>query len=257
MIEFITNFFHVIIYDPLYNLLVMVYNFVPYKDFGLAIVLVTVLIKLVLAPIFRKQIESQKRLQELQPKIKEIQNKYKDDKEKQTKAIMEFYKDNKVNPFSGCMPLILQLFIFIAFYRVIIAFVDSTFLVNGDILYTFIDNPGQLPYEDSFGMINLMEANKYLAVLAAIAMYFQSKMMMQKNVDKKSEEKKEVANADEDKKPDFAQMMQKQMLYVGPLITLVIGWTFAAGLTLYWFASILFSIAQQYYLQRNKKKEKE
>ncbi len=256
MIEFITNFFHVIIYDPLYNLLIIVYNLVPYKDFGLAIVLVTVLIKLVLAPIFRKQIESQKRLQELQPKIKEIQNKYKDDKEKQTKAIMEFYKENKVNPFSGCMPLVLQLFIFIAFYRVIIAFVDSSFLTNEDILYNFVSNPGQLPYENSFGVINLMEANKYLAVLAAVAMYFQSKMMMQKNADKKVEGEKGIAKKDEegDKKPDFAQMMQKQMLYVGPLITLVIGWTFAAGLTLYWFASILFSIAQQFYIQRNKDK---
>lgn len=256
MIELITNFFHVIIYDPLYNLLIVIYNLVPYKDFGLAIVLVTVLIKFILAPIFRKQIESQKRLQELQPKIKEIQNKYKDDKEKQTKAIMEFYKENKVNPFSGCMPLILQLFIFIAFYRVIIAFVDSTFLVNGDILYSFVENPGQLPYMNSFGVINLMEANKYLAVLAAVAMYFQSKMMMQNNKKDEPSEKKDLAKKDEenDKKPDFAQMMQKQMLYVGPLITLVIGWTFAAGLTLYWFASILFSIAQQYYIQRNKDK---
>jgi len=256
MIEFITNFFHVIIYDPLYNLLIIIYNLVPYKDFGLAIVLVTVIIKLVLAPIFRKQIESQKRLQELQPQIKAIQTKYKDDKEKQTKAIMEFYKENKVNPFSGCMPLVLQLFIFIAFYRVIIAFVDSSFLTSADILYNFVSNPGQLPYENSFGVINLMEANKYLAVLAAIAMYFQSKMMMQKNTDKKEGEKKEVVktNEDGDKKPDFAQMMQKQMLYVGPLITLVIGWTFAAGLTLYWFASILFSIAQQYYIQHNKDK---
>lgn len=250
MIEFITNFFHVIIYDPLYNALIMVYNFVPWKDFGLAIVIVTVFIKLVLAPIFRKQIESQKRLQELQPQIKEIQTKYKDDKEKQTKAIMEFYKENKVNPFSGCMPLILQLFIFIAFYRVIIAFVDSSFFPNEEILYSFVANPGQLPFEDSFGVINLMEPNKFLAVLAAAAMYVQSKMMMSKHADSKT---KDVTKEGDDKKPDFAQMMQKQMLYVGPLITLVIGWTFAAGLTLYWFASILFSIAQQFYIQHNKK----
>jgi YidC/Oxa1 family membrane protein insertase len=113
------EFFHSAIYQPLYNVLVFFYNVVPGQDFGVAIILTTVLLKTLFIPLSKKQIESQKKLQELQPKIKEIQNKYKDNKEKQTKEIMEFYKKNKTNPFSGCLPLIVQLIFLIAIYRIL------------------------------------------------------------------------------------------------------------------------------------------
>ena len=108
--------FNAFIYQPIYNLLVFVYNIVPFRDFGIAIIIVTVLIKLVLVPLSRKQIESQKKMQELQPKIKELQQKYKTDKEKQSRAVMELYKTHKTNPFSGCLPLVFQLIFLIECY---------------------------------------------------------------------------------------------------------------------------------------------
>ena len=101
--------FNAIIYLPLYNLLVFVYDVLPFHDFGVAIIVVTLLIKFALFPLSKKQIESQKKMQEMQPKIKEVQNKHKDDKEKQSRALMELYKEHKTNPFSGCLPMVAQL----------------------------------------------------------------------------------------------------------------------------------------------------
>jgi len=102
--SFITGLFNTILYRPLLNFLVLLYKYVPGHDFGIAIILLTVIVKLLLYPLGSKAIKSQKNLAEIQPKIKEIQEKYKDDKEKQTRALMEFYKEAKVNPFSGCLP---------------------------------------------------------------------------------------------------------------------------------------------------------
>ena len=136
--------FNELVYQPIYNFLIFVYNIVPFQDFGIAIIIVTVAIKAVLIPLSRKQIESQKRMQEMQPRIKEIQNKYKNDKEKQSRALMEFYKENKVNPFSGCLPMIVQLIVLIAIYRVLFNISQNKLLADSSLLYSFIHNPGQI-----------------------------------------------------------------------------------------------------------------
>ena len=110
------DFFHVTIYQPLYNILVFLYNVVPGKDFGVSIILLTIFLRIALIPIYKKQLESQKKMQELQPKIKELQEKVKD-KEQQTRQMMELYKEHKTNPFSGCFPLVVQMVILITIFR--------------------------------------------------------------------------------------------------------------------------------------------
>lgn len=241
--------FNAAIYQPLYNLLILLYNVIPGQDFGIAIIATTIFLKILLIPVSKKQIESQKKLQELQPKIKEIQNKYKDNKEKQTKELMAFYKENKANPLSGCLPLIVQLIFLIAIYRILINISMAGLIVDADNLYSFVADPGKV--NDMFiGLVNLTRPNAVLAVLAAIAQYFQTKMIMKKN-------KKEGKNKNEKTsgKPDFASMMSKQMLYLGPVLTLFIGLKFAAGLALYWLISTLFMIVQQIYITKNQKQE--
>src|SRR4030042_2598314 len=109
--------FHDFVYQPLYNILILLYDWIPGGDFGVAIIVFTAILRALLVPLYKKQVESQKKMQEIQPKIKEIQQKYKGDKEKQTKAVMEFYKQNKTNPFSGCLPLVVQMVFLIAIYR--------------------------------------------------------------------------------------------------------------------------------------------
>jgi YidC/Oxa1 family membrane protein insertase len=242
--------FNEVVYRPLYNLLIFVYNTLAFHDFGIAIILVTLIIKFFLLPLSKKQIESQKKMQEMQPKIKEIQEKYKKDKEKQSKALMEFYKTNKTNPFSGCLPTIFQLVFLIAIYRVLFNISNAGLLVDPKELYTFIANPGQinqyflglieLSKTINFGHITMgLVAQILLVVLAAVAQYFQIKMIM-------PEKPKKTTGA-----PDLASTMSTQMMYLGPLLTLFIGIKFPAGLALYWLVSTIFAIIQQKQLIKN------
>lgn len=247
--------FNELVYRPIYNLLILIYNLVPLHDFGIAIVLVTILIKLLLVPLSRKQIESQRKMQEMQPKIKEIQDKYKHDKEKQSRALMEFYKENKANPFSGCLPMVFQLVFLIAIYRVLYNISKDGLMVSSIDLYPFLHNPGAINHY-FLGIIDLSSivsfqawtvanvAHILLVVAAAAAQYFQTKLMME------TKAKKETAQEKEKKKKkageaDFAQVMSKQMLFLAPMMTLFIGFKFQAGLALYWLVSTLFMIAQQ------------
>ena len=237
--------FSEIIYRPLYNLLVFVYNVVPFHDFGVAIILVTIIIKLILAPLSKKQIESQKKIQELQPKIKELQEKYKNDKEKQSRALMELYKTHKTNPFSGCLPLIFQLIFLIALYQVFFNISQNGLSIDGAILYPFVSNPGAIGHY-FLGLVDLSRSidishlgvsaipNIILVLLAAGAQYFQTKMLMPKPVAKKKGQE-----------ADMSQIMSQQMLYLGPLLTIFIGIKFPSGLALYWLASTVFAIIQQ------------
>ena len=241
------SFFDTLVYNPIYNVLIFLYNTVPGQDFGIAIILTTILLKLILVPLSKQQIESQKKMQELQPKIKALQHKHKDDKEKQTRAVMEFYKENKVNPLAGCLPLIIQLTFLIAIYRVLINISRAGLQVQGSSLYTFITNPGQINHL-FLNIVDLTHPNYLFAILAAAAQYYQTKIMLDRQP---QPEKKDDSEA-----PDFAQIMTKQMLIVGPLLTLFIGFTFPAGLSLYWLVSTTFMIAQQEYIFKTAKQAK-
>lgn len=241
--------FDTIVYQPLYNTLIFFYNVIPGHDFGVAIILTTLALKAVLIPLSKKQIESQKKMQELQPKIKEIQQKYKDNKEKQTKALMEFYKENKTNPFSGCLPLIIQLFFLIAIYRVIINISQAGFMVNPGDLYSFVADPGAINHI-FLHFMDLTRPNYVLAFLSAIAQYYQTKMLLQNSAALPNK-----PQGDASAQPDFAAIMNKQMLYLGPGLTFFIGVTFPAALALYWLFSTLFMIFQQMFIFKPKQEK--
>lgn len=240
----ITSFFHAVIYQPLYNALILLYDFIP--DLGAGIIILTVIIRLILLPIAKKQIESQKRMNEIQPEMKKIQEKYKNDRQKQGAEMMALYKKYNINPASGCLPLIIQIIFLIALYRVFIAGISSA--DNFSLLYPFVKNPGQLNTL-AFGFLDLTKSNFVLAAIAAALQFWQTKMMMSK----KNALMPKVAEKKEDGEPDFAQMMQKNMLYMAPIMTLIIGIKFPAGLPLYWITTTLFMIVQQYYILKTEK----
>jgi len=242
----------ILIYQPIYNVLFGLYNIVG--DFGVAIIIMTIAIKALLIPLSRKQIKSQKEMQELQPKIKKLQKKYKKDKEQLSKKTMALYKEHKVNPAAGCLPLIIQMVIFITMYRVIINVSGGDVIAaQADHLYSFIPAP-EVINGLFLGIMQLSEPNVILAVLTAAAQFYQLKMMQTKNTKKDEEKKEEKKDTNE---PDFASIMQKQMLYIVPVMTLFIGLKFPSGLALYWFASTAFMIAQQWFIINKEKKEKE
>ncbi|MFH1509585.1 MAG: YidC/Oxa1 family membrane protein insertase [Candidatus Nealsonbacteria bacterium] len=238
--EFFILAYNTILYKPLFNALILLYEYIPGKDFGIAVIALTLIIRFLLYPLMMKSIKSQKIMSELQPKLKEIQNKHKDDKERQTREMMELYKREKFNPFGGCLPLILQLPILIALYRV---FWKGLSEGSMEKLYSFVPNPGIID-PMFFGLINLSESNFVLAIIAGIAQFFQTKMMMGQN-------KKD------DNKGQFANMMQKQMLYFFPIITVVILLRMPAAIGLYWLVTALFSIWQQKIVFKKKDEEKE
>jgi YidC/Oxa1 family membrane protein insertase len=209
------------------------YNWTPGHDFGIAIILLTLLIRVILFPISVKALNSQKALQKLQPEIKKIQQQYKNEKEKQSKEILELYKKEKINPFSGLLLSLIQVPILIALYRV---FWNGLNPGELSILYGFIPNPGQINAM-FLHIIDLAKPNFLFAVLAGITQYFQTKMLQPK------------INPDDQKQnkgPDIAQAMQKQMLYFFPVFTVIILISLPSALGLYWIASAVFSIIQQY-----------
>jgi len=229
--------FNEILYRPLFNALVWLYNILPGHDLGVAIIILTVIIRLLLYPLTQKGIKSQKALTELQPKIKELQKKYKS-KEEQARAMMELYRQHKINPLSGFLPLLIQLPILIALYRVFLGGLDPERL-NG--LYSFISQPETLS-PMFLGIINLAERNMVLAVLAGFLMFIQSKMMLGKKQLQKSGLK--IGGR------DFSSMMGQQMTYFMPLLTVLIAWGLPAALPLYWIVITLFGIGQQYLIGR-------
>lgn len=226
------NIFTIFFFQPILNLLVFLYNVIPFNDFGVAIILMTVIIKLVFWPLGRKAIKSQKALQDLQPKIEEIKKQYANDKVASSQAIMALYRDNKVNPFSSCLPLLIQLPFLWAVYRVFSAGLEN----NLELVYPFISRP-EVIHTISFGFVDLAEKNVYLAILAGAAQFWQAKMM---------NTKRPPIKTDGSKDENMMAIMNKQMLYIMPAMTVFIGLSLPGGLTLYWFVITLLTAVQQF-----------
>jgi len=237
--------FNLVLYQPLYNLLIWLYDVLPGNDIGVAIIALTIIIKLILFPLSQKSIKAQQEMQKLQPKLAELKKKHKDDKQKLTEETMKLYKEQKVNPMSSCLPLLIQLPFLIAVYQVF-----RTGLTNGDLnmLYYFVPNPGEIN-PISFGFINLAVPSIPLAVLAAAAQFLQAKMLPT------GPQPKKISNASKDE--SMMANMNKSMKYFMPLITLLIGMQLPGGLTLYWFITTLLTALQQIIFFRKKDKKNE
>jgi YidC/Oxa1 family membrane protein insertase len=227
--------FNTVLYQPLLNGLILLYEYIPGHDFGIAIIAITLIMRLLLYPSSIRGVKSQKALADLQPKIQEIQKEYKDDKNKQTKLLMELYKKEKINPFSGCLPLLLQLPILIALYQVFLRGLQPESLTQS--LYSFVSHPGVINFS-FLGLINLAESNIFLAFLAGIFQFYQLKI----STAQKGNIKKEATG--------FPKMMQQQMLYFFPIFTVFIIWKLGSVIGLYWIVSILFSIGEQYIVRK-------
>ena len=226
--------FKTILYEPFLNLLVFFYNVIPGHDLGISIIFLTLSIKLLLLPLSMKAVKGQKELKELQPKLDEIKKKYAKEKEKQTKAIMNLYKENKVNPFSSCLPLLIQLPILIAVFQVFRTGLTETNLP----VYSFIHNPGVLN-TIGFGFLALSAPSIFLAVITGIAQYIQASMLSSVSPIK-SVAKKEGA-----KDEGMMTTMNKQMKFMMPVMTIIIGSNLPSGLMIYWLIGIVFTILEQ------------
>lgn len=193
-------------------------------SYALAIFFLTLLFKIILYPLTNKQMKSMKTMQEIQPKIKEIQEKYKKNPEKANQAIMELYKKYNVNPLAGCLPILIQMPILLALFQALQKF-EYDDLGASFFWISHLNNPVMNePFPERF----------ILPILVGLTTYLQSKMSMAKTSNDNPQ----------------AAATQRTMLYFMPFL---IGWMsmrFPAGLGLYWIFFSILSILQQYYINR-------
>lgn len=207
----------------------------------MAIIVLTLLVRLIFMPLSVKALRSQKLMARLQPKIKELQMKHKDDKAAQAQAVMALYKENKVNPASGCLPLIVQLPVLFALYK---AFANGFKPESLGLLYGFISNPDAIN-SISFGFFDLSKNSPILAVISGAFQFLHSKLSFAKQESDKN------LDAGSSLKSSFDMgAMNKQMLYFFPIMIIIIGWKLPAGLVLYWAVTTLFSTFEQLYINK-------
>jgi len=228
-------FLKIIIYTPLYNLLVLILN-IPYVDAGIAAIILTILVKLLLYPIAKKGVVTQLKMKESGKELAEIKEKYKD-KQEQALKVMEFYKKNKINPFGSILGIIIQIPIIYSLYHIFLQSGLPT--VNMTLLYDFVKAP-----EVSMlflGFWDIAEKSLILALLAAVSSYFQMHLSAQSMNSATPAPGKE----------DLSSMMAKQMKYTFPVIVFFISWKISGVIALYWFVSNLAGIAQDYIIKRS------
>ncbi len=219
--------YNAVLYRPLLNILVLFYKTIAFEDLGLAIVFLTILIRLILFPLFHKSTKHQIIMQRLQPHVKKIQEDHKGNKEKQTQATMALYKEHGINPLSGLLLVLVQLPVMIAIYQIFLKSLGPGALEG---LYGFISAPASI--KTSFlGLIDLREGSILMVALAALAQYFQAKTSLPQT--------KKGQNLSP------AERASRQMVFIGPVITLVIFYRLPAAISLYWFVATIFSIFQQ------------
>jgi YidC/Oxa1 family membrane protein insertase len=231
------QFFNIIFYQPILNLLILIYNILPGHDLGLAIIILTIIIRLIFWPLSQKALASQRALQAIQPKIKALQEKYKDNKERLAQEIMEVYRQSKVNPLSSFFILLIQLPILIAVYQVF-----RRGLAGGDLaLYPFIHHPGNLNLY-FLGLFNLAKPNLILAILTGIFQYWQTKMLTTKLPPDK------ISKTEGAKDESLLAIMNRQMNFLMPVFTVFIGLTLPSSIMLYWLVGLILTIIQQKFI---------
>ena len=221
------------LYQPLLNTLLWLYTTIAFQDLGIAIILLTLLIRILLFPIFQKSARHQAVMQRLQPHIKKIQDQYPKDRERQAKEMMALYQEHRLNPFSGMMLLLVQLPVLIALYQVFIGISNPETLAHG--VYSFIQVPREL-HTTFLGLINLKGQSIFMVGLAAFAQYLQGRIALPPK-----------RAGDE---LSHAERMTRNMVLIAPLLTLFIFWSFPAAVSLYWAVTSFFSVGQQLIINR-------
>ncbi len=228
------------LYQPLLNALVFLYATAAFRDLGVAIILLTVFIRLILFPLFQKGVRHQAVMQRLQPEIKKIQTQHANDRERQAKEMMGLYKAHRLNPFSGIFILLVQLPVLIALYQVFSAASNPQALANG--IYPFVQIPSVLN-TTFLGLINLKSQSIFMVGLAALAQYFQGRAALPPRVPGVSLSE--------------AERVGRNMVFLAPVLTLFIFWRFPAAISLYWVVTSFFSLGQQLIINRELRRERD
>ena len=244
MLSVLGNFFYTIITQPIFNVLMLLDHVLG--DFGLSIILLTILIRLLLFPLTLKQLKSTKAMQAVQPLIADVKKQYPKDQRAQLEATQAIYREYGINPAAGCLPLFIQLPVLYGLFfslNTVLRNLHPTVQAINNAIYPFLPHFSKLPdinlnwftFISPHAFINLgsPDPTHILPILAAVATFIQLRM---------SQPRTTAAT-----KNAMSQQMQI-MQFIMPVITLFFAWTFPAGLALYWTTTSIFSMVQQYFV---------
>ena len=232
----ISAVFHAVIYNPLYNGLVYLIGILPSHDVGIAVIFLTIVVRIILYPLSRRAVVAQEEMKILAPKIELLKEKYKNDREAQGREIFALYREHDVHPFASLGLVLIQLPILFALYWVFAR--GGLPQVDASRLYSFVGQPGGVNME-FIGVINVGASKSLiLAVLAGITQIIYTRLSMGAP--------KKHPPSDGSLGSDMAKSFDMQARYVLPLMIGVIAYTVPAAAPLYWVTSNTFMIAQEY-----------
>jgi YidC/Oxa1 family membrane protein insertase len=216
-----------VIAKPLLVVLRWFYSFT--HNYGIAIILLTIIIKLIFWPLTQKSYTSMQKMKKIQPKIQQIREKYKDDREKLNQELMQVYKTYKVNPMGGCLPMVLQIPVFFALYRMLNSAVELRHQPFALWIHD-LTAPDRLKlgFSVDLPMVGHLDGIPVLTILMGLTMFIQQKMT-----------------------PSAADPRQEKIMLIMPIMFTFFFINFPAGLVLYWFVNNILSIAQQYWINRH------
>jgi len=238
--------FNEVLYRPLYNALVGLIDILPHADIGFAVIVLTLIVKIILFPLSKKAIQTQLVLKQIEKPLKALREEYKDNPQELAKKTLEMYRENNLNPFAGIFLVLIQLPVVIALYLVFAGAGLPT--INPELLYSFIAVPGSI--QTTFlGFIDLVSNKSIIvALLVLITQAVQVRFSLPPHNPSDTDDKGKFAQ-------DFMKGLHFQMKYILPIITGVISYTLISVVGLYWIVGNIFSTLQEIYFRRTIKKD--
>lgn len=233
------SLYHTLISTPLYNGFIYLFDLIPWLDAGMAVILFTIIVKLILFPIAKKSIITQIMMRKIDPELRVIREKNKDNQQKQALEMLALYKKYGINPFSNILLLLIQLPILLALYSIF--YKSGLPEVNQSLLYSFVEAPNI--NMNFLGILDISKSNIIMAFLASITQYYQIKIALPPAPPKKAGEAPNFQD-------DLARSMSVNMKYVLPVIVFIFSYKLAAALAIYWTVSNLFMVGQEIFVKR-------
>lgn len=240
MLSTLSTAYNIIFFKPLLNGLVLLVDFLPFHDIGIAIVILTLAVKFMLFPLAHKSTILQVRMRQIEPDIRGIKEKFKNNSGERAKKTMELYKKHGINPLSGFITLLIQIPIIFALYKVFLS--GANFDVAN--LYSSISSPESIN-TTFLGFIDMTKRSYFLAFLAAISQFFQMKLAMPPA---------QKSNQTDSFKDNFARSMNIQMRYIMPFFIFFIGLKFSSAIALYWTTMNIFAIVHEAIVRKKAEK---
>ncbi len=236
----LSNIWNIVLYHPLINALAFLVSIIPGGDVGVAVIILTILVKLILLPLSQKSIESQAEMNILTPELNKIKASGAS-KEEQARLTFDLYKKHNVNPFSGCLLVLVQIPIIFALYYVFYKGINF----ESGFLYSFIQAPEHANMI-FLGILDITQKSLVLAVLAGVSQYLQAHFMPKPVLTPSG------SNSALSFSESFSKSMNMQMKYIFPFVVAFIAYSISGAVALYWITSNLFMVAQQLYVKREK-----